>query len=467
MVNDEIKYVLILILSVLVGFPLRYLHSPFSKQIATSVIGCILVFGVCQWDGVYSLVAFIGNLLIIKLTRKHTSLVSFVWCFTYLLFFRCATFFGLPKPIPLANAIQLMLTLKLVSVAIEIHDFRIRNVHNTSSEDKRPSKFQLELDSVPSTFDMFCYAYCYTGIFTGPFFKYRTYYDYLMMDPQVSQHIPIRNEILSRLKQVLVFGILYGIAAYFFSTDYVKSGKLYDDSFAYQIFYMVPIFFIGRMRFYSAWLTAECSFISLTLGAYDDDLKPQSGHGPTIKAADGNEPKHFSFNTIKNIDPYGCDFTPTVRLGMRNWNMGVQWWLANYVLKRWPTSLSQFRVTAVMGVSAYWHGIDPGFFGAFLTMPLVMMAEDLLGSVIKKRLPPTLHNSYDWLNWFAKLRAFEYMYMAFALLTWHDTYTYWKATYFWLHITSVVVILLCFIVKIVFPSKRRDHKQNEEDKKTL
>ena len=465
MIQDEVRYSLILIFSILVGFPLRYLSSKISKQIATSAVGCVFVFGVCQWDGLHSLVTFTGNLLIIKLTHKHTSFISFVWCFSYLLFFRCATFFALPKPVPLANAVQLMLTLKLVSVAIEIHDFRNKKFGD-AVENERASRFQLELDFEPSTFDMFCYAYCYTGIFTGPFFKYRTYYDYLMMNSELIQRIPASFEIFSRLKQVVVFVILYAIAAYFFNIDYVKSGKIYSDSFAYQVFYMVPIFFIGRMRFYSAWLTSECSFVSLTLGAYDKHLEPRPGHGPTIQISDSKEPAEFSFDTIRNINPYGCDFSPTVRLGMRNWNMGVQWWLATYVHKRWPASLNQFRVAAVMAVSAYWHGIDPGFFGAFLTMPLVMMAEDLLGNVIEKRLPAALHNPYDWINWFAKMRAFEYMYMAFALLTWTDTYTYWKATYFWLHVMSIVIIAICLLAKVFFPSKRTlfEHRKGETKK---
>ena len=49
-----------------------------------------------------------------------------------------------------------------------------------------------------------------------------------------------------------------------------------------------------------------------------------------------------------------------------------------------------------MAVSAFWHGIDPGFFAAFLTMPFVMAAEDLLASLIKKQISSELHNAYDW-----------------------------------------------------------------------
>lgn len=42
----------------------------------------------------------------------------------------------------------------------------------------------------------------------------------------------------------------------------------------------------------------------------------------------------YDFETVHNIDEYGADFTPTVRAGMRCWNMTVQFWLASNVYKR-------------------------------------------------------------------------------------------------------------------------------------
>lgn len=50
----------------------------------------------------------------------------------------------------------------------------------------------------------------------------------------------------------------------------------------------------------------------------------------------------------------------------------------------------------MMSVSAYWHGIAPGYFGAFLTMIFVMFAEDLMRSTVKQRLPEKFHVYYDW-----------------------------------------------------------------------
>nr|CAB3263671.1 lysophospholipid acyltransferase 7 [Phallusia mammillata] len=470
--DDNIVYTFVLVFTILIGFPLRSLSTYKWKQVATGGIGFGIVLAICGNDIFYSLITILGNLLIIKLTSKNTSFISFAWCFLFLLFFRCATFFNLPKPSPLANAVQLLLTLKLVSVAIEIRDYRVKKATSKKSDDNEvQSKFQLELMSEPTMFEIMCFSYCYAGLFTGPMFKYRTYHDFLLMSPAEMKKVPWRSEIMSRLKQVALFAPLYLATAFFFTIDYPKTDEFYDEPHWYRVFYMVPIFFMGRMRFYTAWLLAECAFVTLTLGAYPKDLSPRPGHGPTIdpasKSRDSSEKIEYGFETIRNINPYGCDFTPTVRLGMRNWNMTVQWWLANYVHRRWPNSLKQFKIAGVMAVSAYWHGIDPGFFGAFLTMIFVMMAEDLLKIVVKNRLPASLHSAYDWVNWFAKMRSFEYMYMAFTLLTRHDTYRYWKSVYFWLHITAFALIGICTLIRTVLRSPRKSDapREGKVDKK--
>ncbi|CAK8694949.1 membrane-bound acylglycerophosphatidylinositol O-acyltransferase mboat7-like [Clavelina lepadiformis] len=452
MVSNDIIYGSVLLLSILVGLPLRNLTSSKVKQLVTAGIGLAIALPLCQCDILHSIVTFVGNILIIKFSRRYTAILSFAWCFLYLLFFRCCTFFMLPKPSPLANAIQLLLTLKLVSVAIEISDLRRAKAGKVN---KIEGKFQLQLEYEPTVLDMFCFTYCYAGLFTGPFFKYRTYYDYLKMDRSSLDQVPWKNEILSRLKQIAICAILFIAASYIVDVNYPKNDEFYSRPLWYRIWYMVPVFFIGRMRFYSAWLLAECAFVTLSLGAYPRLSAPRPGHGPTVKTEDN---KDYVFETIRNIDPYNCDFSPTVRLGMRHWNMGVQWWLANYVHKRWPASLKGCRVAAVMAVSAFWHGIDPGFFAAFLTMPFVMAAEDLLASLIKKQISSELHNAYDWCNWFAKMRSFEYMYMAFALLTLDDTYRYWRSTYFWLHFISFFLIVSCLIVKNALSLLRRNSK---------
>jgi lysophospholipid acyltransferase 7 len=40
---------------------------------------------------------------------------------------------------------------------------------------------------------------------------------------------------------------------------------------------------------------------------------------------------------VYNVDPWGAEVVPTLRLGMHCWNTTVQYWLAMYVYKRVPS----------------------------------------------------------------------------------------------------------------------------------
>jgi lysophospholipid acyltransferase 7 len=118
---------------------------------------------------------------------------SFLWCFSYLLFFRTTHLFGLPTPVPYANAVQLVLTLKSVGLAFEVQDSHTRRKKlqelekSTRSSGDGESKAQLEklrleneyLSIDASFLDILFYSYCHFGILTGPYFRFRTYYDWL------------------------------------------------------------------------------------------------------------------------------------------------------------------------------------------------------------------------------------------------------------------------------------------------
>ena len=56
-----------------------------------------------------------------------------------------------------------------------------------------------------------------------------------------------------------------------------------------------------------------------------------------------NDEVEYNFDTVHNLDLYGCELAPTVREGMRAWNMTVQYWLATYIYKRVPVKASSLR----------------------------------------------------------------------------------------------------------------------------
>ena len=51
----------------------------------------------------------------------------------------------------------------------------------------------------------------------------------------------------------------------------------------------------------------------------------------------------YDFETVHNLDIYGCELAPTTKQGLRSWNMTVQYWLATYIHRRVPPSLKPYR----------------------------------------------------------------------------------------------------------------------------
>ena len=96
-----------------------------------------------------------------------------------------------------------------------------------------------------------------------------------------------------------------------------------------------------------------------------------------------------------------------------------------------------------MAVSAFWHGIHPGYYLSFMTVPLMLLAEDLMKASFRTEKNRAF---FDWANWFFRMRAFEYLSMGFLLLGWSSTIRYWQSTYFIGH----VFVFLIYWTRVLF-----------------
>lgn len=101
-----------------------------------------------------------------------------------------------------------------------------------------------------------------------------------------------------------------------------------------------------------------------------------------------------------------------------------------------------FRVAMTMAVSAYWHGIHPGYYLSFLTVPPTMMVNEMMAERFRVGQSPQQQKIFDWLCWFFKMRLFEYMCMGFLLLSFEATMRYWNSIYFIWHVWLVVMLIV-------------------------
>ncbi|TRY89330.1 hypothetical protein DNTS_023621 [Danionella cerebrum] len=342
---------------------------------------------------------------------------------------------------------------QMVSLANEVQSYHLERKQEVSSFTKSPVVGGLSHE--PSLYDVISYSYCYVGIMTGPFFRYQTYADWLQQSSPLS--LPGKEPCLQRLKMVPVYGALFITVNSVFPLGYVRAEEFLEHNYFYRFFYMVAVFFVFRMRFYSAWCGAEAGCISAGLGCYPKGALSKPGGGPTVNySPDPDAAVEYDFKTIQNIDCYNTDFCVKVRHGMRYWNMTVQWWLHHYIYPNAPFRSYALRAGWTMLISAYWHGLHAGYYLSFLTIPLCIAAETAMEASIRAHLGPVGQKTFDWIHWFLKMRAYDYMCMGFVLLKAGDTINYWSSIYFVIHIVAVVCIAVGQCMKGGSKKERRE-----------
>ncbi|XP_051865767.1 lysophospholipid acyltransferase 7 [Pristis pectinata] len=443
---DELKYVSILAGSIPLGICMKQ-TGKLAREVGASVIGFTIVAATCGFHTFHSMLCILVTWAIIRFCTRHCYNLTLAWMFSYLLFFRMLGYLHLPSPTPFANAVQLLLTLKMVSLAAELNPVYLEAL---SRAKPGPTDRHPLARVMPGLREILCYSYCYLGIMTGPFYRYRTYQDWVQHS-QLPQ-VPSWKPLLHRLRLVPFYGAAFLLVSRLCPLEFVRTADFAQCGFLYCLLYTAAIFFVFRMRFYVAWTFAESACIAAGFGAYPVTAQSRPGNGPTNTTYKSSEWHEYDYETIRNIDPYNTDFCSSVKDGMKYWNMTVQWWLASYIYRHAPMKPRLLRVGWTMLVSAFWHGLHPGYYLSFLTIPVCLAAEGVMETGVRQRLGPRPRLAYDWLHWFWKMRAYDYMCAGFVLLTLPDTLAHWRRLYFYMHLLSLALFILGYLAS---PQGRR------------
>ncbi|XP_025033171.1 lysophospholipid acyltransferase 7-like, partial [Python bivittatus] len=337
--SDGIVYTAFLFVPIPIGFFFKKRGLKIKKYGAAAA-GLALMLAACGIHTIHSLVTILGTWLIIKISPRYSHHLTLGWTFSYLLFFHKFTSFKFPQTTHFTKSVQLLLILKMVSVADEVREFIQAKEQEVTSCPRSPEIGVIP--QMPGLVEILCYSYCYVGLMTGLFYRYRTYHDWLNQpDPSV---IPTWKPLLYRLIMIPVFATSFLAVSHFFPPNYVESDAFYERGLCFRLFYMMPVSFVFRIRNYMTWYGAESACITAGLGAYPTRANSRPGRGPTVeyesltlRSADGEAPiVAYDYETIRNIDPYGTEFCVKVKDGIRCWNMTVQWWLTQYTYKNAP-----------------------------------------------------------------------------------------------------------------------------------
>ncbi|KAE9555337.1 hypothetical protein FO519_001419 [Halicephalobus sp. NKZ332] len=356
-IEGDLIYGLLLAVCAIIATLLRKKASLEIRRNVDGIIGFIITVVICKQVAFYSLVVVLAHLVAIRfLPHRQLVLFSFYGTFIYLGFLRVIHNFGFPKLEFIGNAIQLLMTLRVIGLSYEIFDSKEseRRKLEKKDDDETKKDENRRFINVPSTWEAFNYCYSFIGLFTGPYYTYQTYYD--AMHSEHLQKISVRSLLLAKIKTL-----------------------------SWTLPTLIGFYILGP-----------------------------------VESSDG------------------------FRSGMRAWNRSVQFWLANFVYKR---SHKAIRMPYTMFISAFWHGIHPGYFLSFLTIPLCTTAEDLVFAAIPRDEKTGQHPRWFSIIWrFIRMKGFEMMACGFLLLTWEDTVRLWSCLYWWLHFFMITIAGISFLI---------------------
>ncbi len=198
---DDVLYLTLLVGSIVVG---RFLRPPFVTSASlrvwlSSAIGVAIVVAVSGAHALHCVAAIAiqvaANLL---LPARSLHAASFALQFSYLLFFRLCSYAGLPSPPPHTNAVMMIMTLKLIGVALEVREDETRRLR-------------------PSALDLFHYMFSHAGVLTGPYYKYRTYADFA--SGIYANAAPCDSAVLARIGRTPLYLVLFLASGYLFPLD--------------------------------------------------------------------------------------------------------------------------------------------------------------------------------------------------------------------------------------------------------
>jgi hypothetical protein len=427
MAPNLIKYMVTLVLayplSFIFGLLVKYSPGTYSKHIYSGIIGIYFLQWVFASDWIHSFISAILTFIICsyapkKITGKltmYTILSYMILCHAYKMYTNYLS--GLPYwQFPLDfTGVQMVLTMKLTSFGYNVQDGHTPGMFLEASKDKlvdkksiaqektrkARAKFAITMKTMPNLIEFLGYVYHFSTLMVGPTFEYTEYIkvvDGSVLKVQSANNVSKMGNNIKTLGAVedthkpvflrttqlfnqrllvaslhrFIVGILSLIAYLTLSGNGFSTYWAYDlnwiasqPNMLHRFLFIYVCLVSERFKFYFIWKMSE---------------------GANILGGFGYTSDH-TFRGCENIDIMGFEFSTTIQALSRAWNKGTQTWLERYTYSRTNRSL-----TATYFVSAIWHGIYPGFFFFFLSVPLLTQIERLFQTKVNTYIVPTYHN---------------------------------------------------------------------------
>lgn len=326
------------------------------------------------------------------------------------------------------------------------------------------------IQQLPNPLEFLSYAFCFSQLMVGPAFEYSDFVATLEPNYKGSNPPNLKAEdndkpgflkgktimdsnfFVAALHR-LVIGVVSMIAYLQLNGNGFSTHHAYDLGWIAERTMIARYIFIyicmisERFKFYFIWKMSEGANILGGFGfqGYEEDGKTPAG-----------------FRGVENIDILGFEFSTSVQTLSRAWNKGTQAWLERYTYSRTGRS-----VFITYFVSAIWHGIYPGFFLFFLSVPVLTEIERDFKTKINAVVVPTydgrnvdtypkgfVPNLYWVVCWVGKALAMNYITQTFSMGFYSNSIT---ALGSYNHIPHITFVVLAVLLKLVpAPKKKKE-----------
>ncbi|WVQ79951.1 hypothetical protein IAT38_002052 [Cryptococcus sp. DSM 104549] len=446
---DQLK----LIFSLLVSFPLGslFVRLPPSRpnlahifSIAISTFFLVPLLG--MGDGMLHLLLSCLATYAISVSMRGPNMpwVVFTFCMGHLLFNHIKrTVFAVPTSAIEITGSQMVLVMKLTTFAWNVHDGRLK------AEGLDANQLETRLTSVPNPLAFLGYCFFFPSILVGPSFDYATYdalvhrtiYHVAPPGTSVEQAKATKRRVPYGRKRVAylhaVMGLLFlGVYATFGSQfDYARILTPVWTSWGlpekFGFVQMAGI--IARTKYYAVWSLSEgaCILTGIGFNGYD----PKTGR--TL------------WNRVRNINIVGIETAESFKVLFDSWNCRTNVWLRDVVYKRLTKKGKKpgtLQSMATFVTSAFWHGIDPGYYLAFIMAGLLTSLGRQFRRLVRPYFLPASETQapglakrfYDIAGWVVVQTNLNYIVAPFLLLKLGPSVQAWTRMYWYSHIGALV-----------------------------
>ncbi|GAO45998.1 MBOAT-domain-containing protein [Saitoella complicata NRRL Y-17804] len=343
------------------------------------------------------------------------------------------------------TSMQMVLCMKLSSFAWNIYDGRQSPSSLSSLQTDRALK------AMPTLLDYLGYVFFFPSFMVGPsfdFVEYKRWLDLSMFDipsPSPSKSSAphkkrrrIPHSLIPALRrgaEGVFWLILFLKFASWYSTTYALSPAFASLPFWRRLWYMQPLAFSHRLKYYGIWALAEGSCILSGLGF--------NGYSPKGK---------LRWDRVKNISAREFELAQNNKALLEAWNKNTNKWLKNYVYVRVAAIVEKGKPGFVsslvtFGTSAVWHGFYGGYYLAFGTASFIQT----LGRYFRRYLRPFFFTPdmshptpykplYDILSWALTQSTYNYLVQPFIILNVRESLRLWGRLGFYVHVAIAVCL---------------------------